>query len=455
MHSVVVALVEQALLEELCGTVGDHAVTLHLSEPQTTVSPTTLEGLPGQDLHFAAGARVDLVVDHMLESLVVRRAEENGCDHPATCLAVVHDLRASLLVSASVQLLGNVLDRHLDEGRGVGLLTDDRPDLSHNTFDNVTNGHARGYGVWVHDNVGSDSLTCERHVLLLVCDSTSSFLSVTRGEFVADLGDANRAHSNLDELEPRVGVGGEHDLVNHANLVVTRTDGLIQLDLLVALELDDLGLADDHVVLRHADTRRAQPVLVDLVVVDRFQHLALLPRRPFELFQVLRAAAVAGPVLLLHKGTIKTTPEETTVDGALVHDDRVFLVVAAVAGDGDDGVLARRELVKMEVVHCVGFHKGLLRVEKHVSEGIHAEVVVGDVNPHGLLAHSALVGVSRGLVVVRERDDGATNAQDDAGVDLTVGVLVRVAVGAVQIVDKHGDHARLLLLGVNELNESL
>ena len=52
-----------------------------------------------------------------------------------------------------------------------------------------------------------------------------------------------------------------------------------------------------------------------------------------------------------------------------------------------------------------------LGVDEEVEQGIHdVELVVGDV-AHGLLAHGALVGVARRLVVVRVGDEARHHAQ--------------------------------------------
>ena len=52
-----------------------------------------------------------------------------------------------------------------------------------------------------------------------------------------------------------------------------------------------------------------------------------------------------------------------------------------------------------------------LGIDQEVEEGVHGiELVVGNV-AHGLLAHGALVGVARGLVVVRVGDQAGHHAQ--------------------------------------------
>ena len=63
---------------------GDHAVPLHLSEPETSVPAPALGGLLVEVLELSSGPGVDLVVDHMLESLVVGGPEEDlGGEHLA------------------------------------------------------------------------------------------------------------------------------------------------------------------------------------------------------------------------------------------------------------------------------------------------------------------------------------------------------------------------------------
>lgn len=52
-----------------------------------------------------------------------------------------------------------------------------------------------------------------------------------------------------------------------------------------------------------------------------------------------------------------------------------------------------RQLSEAQVLHGPRGHQWLLRVVQHVSQGVHPDVEVGDVDPHGLLPHSRLVGV--------------------------------------------------------------
>jgi hypothetical protein len=64
----------------------------------------------------------------------------------------------------------------------------------------------------------------------------------------------------------------------------------------------------------------------------------------------------------------------------------------------------------MQIFHWFSHNQRLLGVVKNMSESIHAHLKVAGVDSHGLFTHCTLIGVSRGLVVVRERDDGGTHS---------------------------------------------
>ena len=77
VHSVGVAHFEEAFSQELRGTVRNLTIALHLTEAQTSVARSSLHRLPVEDLDGTAGTRVNLVVDHVLESLVVSGTKED------------------------------------------------------------------------------------------------------------------------------------------------------------------------------------------------------------------------------------------------------------------------------------------------------------------------------------------------------------------------------------------
>ncbi len=90
---------EEALSQELSSSMSYLTVPFHFTESETTVPTTTLHGLSIEDLDGTAGSRMDLVVDHVLEALVVGGTQEDLGVQFATSEAVVHDFIACVLVA--------------------------------------------------------------------------------------------------------------------------------------------------------------------------------------------------------------------------------------------------------------------------------------------------------------------------------------------------------------------
>ena len=175
-----------------------HTVTFHLAETESTVTGTTFGWLARQDLCRTAASRMDLIADHMLQALVIGRIEEYHDLHSLSSEPVVHDLVAVSLVAQVVQLVRNVLYGLPLERRGVSFVTVQTGNLAENSFDQVTNGHTRRDGVWVDNHVWHDALHSERKILLSVGHATGSFLPMSTGELVSDLGCLDRTHLDLD-----------------------------------------------------------------------------------------------------------------------------------------------------------------------------------------------------------------------------------------------------------------
>jgi len=162
--------------------VGDHAVTLHLTETQATVTRTTLHRLPRQDLHWSTCPSMDLIINHVLETLVVGGPDEDLSLELPTRVPIVHDFEAALLVSALLEEVGDGFDSDVGEGGGVSLLSSEGANFAQETLNHVANGHARRDGMGVDDDVRSDSLGSKRHVLLPVGNPNGSLLTVARGK---------------------------------------------------------------------------------------------------------------------------------------------------------------------------------------------------------------------------------------------------------------------------------
>lgn len=73
----------------------------------------------------------------------------------------------------------------------------------------------------INDNVRSESLARERHVLVSILNAARSLLTVTRRKLVADLRNAHGAHANFAELVA-LAVERQHHLIDDARLRVTQ-----------------------------------------------------------------------------------------------------------------------------------------------------------------------------------------------------------------------------------------
>ena len=87
-----------------------HTITLHLTKSQTSVTASAFCRLSRQNLGWATASRVNLVLNHVLQSLIVGRSQENHDFHLFTTETVVHYLITSKLIAQAVQLLRNSLN---------------------------------------------------------------------------------------------------------------------------------------------------------------------------------------------------------------------------------------------------------------------------------------------------------------------------------------------------------
>ena len=145
-------------------------------------------------------------------------------------------------------------------------------------------------------------------------------------------------------------------------------------------------LADDHVVAANAHARRADAVVVQLVVEGVAHAAHAVPVRLLDHLLVV----VVHVALLVAIRAEEDGAEQAAVDARRAHDDRVLLVVARVGQDGDDGVDAGGQVVEAHVLHGARGRQRLLRVVEHVRQCVHAHVEVGRVHAHRLLAHRRL-----------------------------------------------------------------
>mmetsp|Transcript_21954 Transcript_21954/g.54083 ORF Transcript_21954/g.54083 Transcript_21954/m.54083 type:complete len:311 (+) Transcript_21954:323-1255(+) len=308
----------------------DHTVALHLPKAQPPVPRPPLHGLPVEHLRGPPRARMDLVIHHVLQALVVRGPEKNESIQGLARVAIIQTLVAMPLVPAGVQHVRHVLDVDLVEGRSIALISREAPNLPQDRLDQVTDCHARGDSVGVHDEIGGDALCRERHVIHPIRHTNSPLLPVSRRKLVSDLRDPYSPHLDLHEALPCLVVRRHEHLVDGAVLVVAQAracvalGGLWSLIVLVSL-LHERRLSDDNVSIPHILTRRRKSVGIELLVVDPLSSRPkLLPLRPLEGLHAQRPLRLG----LVGVAPIEHAAEEPAVDAALAHDQRVLLVVS-------------------------------------------------------------------------------------------------------------------------------
>jgi len=222
----------------------------------------------------------------------------------------------------------------------------------------MTNSHTRRDSVRIDDQVWTDALLGKRHVFLLVRHADSTLLSVAGGKLVADLRAADRAHFDLREPIAFFVCCQDH-LVDHSCF------GVLDLGRAVFAWLKYVGrcdfrctalhilcqtlnmphcrrLSDNDVVSVDDRTRVDDAIEIQLIIGAHAPALSSLEVGPLKnLIFVLR----------LRVSPEEGGPEKTPVDGRLVSNDRIFLVVASVACDRDNSVTAGRKFLEMEQLH--------------------------------------------------------------------------------------------------------
>ena len=111
MHSVAVTNIEETLFQESARTVTNHAITFHLTESQTTIARSTFSRLSRQNLGGTSRPGVNLVADHMLESLVICGTEENHNFELLSGETIIHGLVTVALVTQLVELRAHEINR--------------------------------------------------------------------------------------------------------------------------------------------------------------------------------------------------------------------------------------------------------------------------------------------------------------------------------------------------------
>lgn len=109
MDPICIALVKQSLFEEVSCTMGNHAISFHFSKSKTSITGPSFSRLPCQDLDRAPPTRMDLVINHMLQSLVVSGAKEDHSTETSTSVTIIHGLKTTHLITTFVKSFADIV----------------------------------------------------------------------------------------------------------------------------------------------------------------------------------------------------------------------------------------------------------------------------------------------------------------------------------------------------------
>ena len=353
VDSILVRNVHSSLLEESGSAVRDHAVTLHLTESKTSVSGSTFGWLSGQDLCGASSSGVHLVSDHVLESLIVSWVEEDQDLLFLSSEPIVHHLVAISLVAKVMELLRDLRNLLAAERSGITRCAIERSFLGQNSLNQMPNCHTRWDSMGIDDQVRYDSLLSEGEILLSIGHTASSLLTMPRCKLVTDLRSLDRSSLDFDEQVVGCVIFRDHHLVDDSILGVSRSlrsifEGLshswLTIQGLLGSWLD--YLTDNDIISTEFGSRADETIAVELVILTVSQSGSVLR------VHVSDPLGLRGSVIVASK---KHRSEEASVDSALVYHDRILLIVAGVASDGNDGITARWKLLEMEILHGFGY----------------------------------------------------------------------------------------------------
>src|SRR5271156_6902346 len=104
----------------------DHTIALHLSESKPTVTRTTFNRLTSKYLCWSSCSRMDLVVNHVPQTLVICRSEEDLGNKLSTGVTIVHDFEASRLIAHASENVGDLSDCDLGKRRCIAFISSER-----------------------------------------------------------------------------------------------------------------------------------------------------------------------------------------------------------------------------------------------------------------------------------------------------------------------------------------
>eukprot|EP00906_Rhabdomonas_costata_P033238 RCo046838 len=394
----------------------NEAVPLHFPKPETTIPGLSLRGLPRERSGGAPRAGMHLVQNHVFELLVIYRSHEDVALHWLSSDAAVENVPAVVIKAVPHQTLPAAKHTVATKRGPVLLATLQHPSLPGNQLDHFPHRHPRREPVGVHDQVRAHALIVERHVRLGHNQPHHPFLAVAAAKLVTQLGPPGLTNVNLYHPLLLLVCRDQHLVHHRGHRPFVGQPGRFDGGAPIFRSARDVTV-DQHVPIPHGHPRGHQPVWVQVAEL-RIHPGAVRRGRQKPVKGLLRVLLhICDEFLHYHAASV------AAVDGRLIVNGCILNVVAGVAHHGDGGVDPRRELLEARDVNDVGLHQGLLGVGQEVQHSVDAVELVVRHGAHRLLPHCTLVGVPRGLVVVRVRDQPSDHSQQGEGLDLQMSGL--------------------------------
>ena len=357
-----------------------------------------------------------LINDHMLESLIEGGTHKDFCFNHLARLSVIENLIAVRMHTKCRHVLAQRIHLEMVVGCAVTQGSCTTTNLAEDRLHQLCNGHARRNCVRVHDEVRTQTPCSERHVFFVQQHAHRALLTMPRRKFIAYLRDTFGHHTNLDKrISIRILVLPDPVDTARLGILVRGRHVAIRIPCRIVAQIGNL--ANDHIILLQDRVQDRNTILTDCVITCILELAGIVLVRFHELFLTTRGH-IAVLLILVH-GVVETA-KQPAIDCTAVHDDRIFLVVPSITGNGNNGIHSKGHGVHFEKVHASCLHNGAGQGAQNVCILVETLGKVCGVRAHGLLAHCRLIGVSRRLIVVRKRNRACHVSQQKRRMDLVV-----------------------------------
>lgn len=208
-------------------------------------------------------------------------------------------------------------------------------------------------------------------------------------------------------------------------------------------------LSDKNFLIFYCLSWRNDTIRVELVD-SLFINLALFRVR----FAYLSHASVCrSDVFFTFISSVENTSEHTSLNGTLVHNNGVLLVVTCETSHGYDWVATHGQFFHWNVFCGFCDDQWSLWVVHQVGQGLHTDLVVWAVQAHCLFWHGTLQSVLGSLVVIGEWNDWTGHSEQHWWVNLAVSVTQFLIL--LQISQIHSNQTVFFLLNIQILNQTL